>query len=401
MAETFTFETIFFEDFESNLSRWTGRFGGSFTGFITNDPLQNDQVVSFSGFGSGGDIFTQESFRVLFNNSNIGIYRLSFDYLGLGLPGSIVGNFGGYVGYGSELTNADAWVAGTIRDTNTLAEDFTDLQDTGRWESVEIIFTTDEEVHLIFEDWSGSGGVTGDVFFDNIRLEALVENSENLLQGSSGNDKLSGTNQNEIIAGRGGRDTLNGRGGNDEINGGSGNDRINGGAGRDLLIGEGGNDNINGGSGNDNLIGGAGNDRLNGGSGNDNINGGSGNDNLIGGRGKDKFIYETDRRFRRNDVGIDTIVDFVLGQDKIVLDKTTFTSLNSRIGRGFNVAREFAVVDSRDAVARSRAEIVYDFSSGDLYYNPNGRTNGFGNGGKFATFTDIPLLRARDFMIQS
>ncbi|NER08410.1 MAG: calcium-binding protein [Okeania sp. SIO3C4] len=254
---------------------------------------------------------------------------------------------------------------------------------------------------MTFEDFVGSGGVTGDVFFDNIRVEALVENSENLLQGSSGNDKLSGTNQNEIITGGGGRDTLNGGGGNYEINGASGNDRINGGAGRDLLIGEGGNDNINGGNGNDNLIGETGNDRLNGGKGNDNLDGGKGNDNLIGGGGNDKFIYETDRRFRRNDLGIDTIVDFVLGQDKIVLDKTTFTSLNSRIGRGFNVAREFAVVDSRDAVTRSRAEIVYDFSSGDLYYNPNGRTNGFDNGGKFATFTDIPLLRARDFMIQS
>ncbi len=197
------------------------------------------------------------------------------------------------------------------------------------------------------------------------------------------------------------KDTLNGGGGNDEINGGSGNDRINGGAGKDLLIGEGGNDNINGGKGNDNLIGGTGNDRLNGAQGKDNLDGGKGNDNLIGGGGKDKFIYETDRGFRRSDIGIDTIVDFVLGQDKIVLDKTTFTSLNSRTGRGFNVAREFAVVDSRDAVARSSAEIVYDFSSGDLYYNPNGTSNGFGNGGKFATFTYIPLLGARDFMIQS
>ncbi|MEB3342313.1 hypothetical protein [Okeania sp.] len=106
-------------------------------------------------------------------------------------------------------------------------------------------------------------------------------------------------------------------------------------------------------------------------------------------------------RFRRNDVGVDTITDFVLNQDKIVLDKTTFTSLNSRSGRGFNVIREFAVVDSKDEVARSSAEIVYDFSSGDLYYNPNGRANGFGNGGKFATFTDVPLPGARDFIIQS
>ncbi|NER07048.1 MAG: hypothetical protein F6K17_32925 [Okeania sp. SIO3C4] len=107
MAETFTFETIFFENFESNLSRWTGKFGGSFTGFITNDPLQNDQALSFSSLENGGDIYTQDSFKVLFSNSNLGIYRLSFDYLGLGLLGSVAGDFGGFVGYGNELNNAD------------------------------------------------------------------------------------------------------------------------------------------------------------------------------------------------------------------------------------------------------------------------------------------------------
>ena len=204
MAETFTFERIFFEDFESNLSRWTGKFGGSFTGFITNDPLQNDRVLSFSSLENGGDIYTQDVFKVLFSNSNVGIYSLSFDYLGLRLPGSVVGDFGGFVGYGNELSDADVWVAGTSQITLNLAENFTDLQDTGRWESVEIIFTTGEEIHLTFEDFRGSNGVTGDVLFDNIRLEALVKNSENLLQGSSGNDKLSGTKKNEIITGGGG-----------------------------------------------------------------------------------------------------------------------------------------------------------------------------------------------------
>ncbi|MEB3342314.1 hypothetical protein [Okeania sp.] len=50
-----------------------------------------------------------------------------------------------------------------------------------------------------FEDFISSGGVTGDVFFDNIRVEALVENSENLLPGSFGNDKLSGTKKMKLL----------------------------------------------------------------------------------------------------------------------------------------------------------------------------------------------------------
>ncbi|MEB3342316.1 hypothetical protein [Okeania sp.] len=47
MAKNFTFETIFFENFESNLSRWTGKSGGSFTGFITNDPLHYKMTKLF------------------------------------------------------------------------------------------------------------------------------------------------------------------------------------------------------------------------------------------------------------------------------------------------------------------------------------------------------------------
>ncbi|MEB3342315.1 hypothetical protein [Okeania sp.] len=54
----------------------------------------------------------------------------------MGLPGSVATDFGGFVGYGNELNNADVWVAGTSQNTINRAEDFTDLQDTGKWESI-------------------------------------------------------------------------------------------------------------------------------------------------------------------------------------------------------------------------------------------------------------------------
>lgn len=100
-------------------------------------------------------------------------------------------------------------------------------------------------------------------------------------------------------------------------------------------------------------------------------------------------------------MGIDTISDFVVGTDKIVLDKTTFTSLNSKAGKGFSLNREFAVVSTTLEVSTSRAEIVYVSSTGNLYANLNGEDLGYGGGGQFTTLTTKPALRASDFIIQS
>jgi len=159
---------------------------------------------------------------------------------------------------------------------------------------------------------------------------------------------------------------------------------------------------LNGGTGNDNLIGGSGTDQLLGSDGNDSLSGDAGNDTLTGGLGADKFIYNTNAAFTTTAVGVDTITDFNISQtDQIVLDKTTFTSISSAAGTGFSVASEFAKVTT-DALAATRAaDIVYNSTTGGLFYNQNGTAPGFGTGGKFLTLTNKPALTATQFLIQA
>ncbi|NET16871.1 MAG: calcium-binding protein, partial [Okeania sp. SIO1H6] len=151
-----------------------------------------------------------------------------------------------------------------------------------------------------------------------------------------------------------------------------------------------GNDFLSGQNNNDEMNGGAGSDRLNGGAGSDRLNGGLGNDTLTGGVGIDNFIFATNQEFGFND-GIDEITDFVVGQDKIVLDRTTFTAISNVI--------EFATVTNNIDAAISNAIIVYNTNSGELFYNANANGNGFGDGRQFATLSNQVLLEVDDFVI--
>lgn len=130
-----------------------------------------------------------------------------------------------------------------------------------------------------------------------------LTNVENIL-GSAFNDTLTGDS---------GANTIWGQAGNDQISLGAGNDRGFGGAGNDIISGGAGNDLLQGNEGNDTLNGDAGNDQLNGGDGNDVLTGGAGNDVLIGGAGNDVFVFDRDS-------GVDTIRDFEVGTDTVMLD---------------------------------------------------------------------------------
>lgn len=173
-AENFT--TLFFEDFETNLSQWTGKSNGTHSGVIVNDPLGNDKALSFISRQSGGDIFTLNSF-----SSPSQIYRLSFDYLGLLKSGSQANDLGGFVGYRTSLSgNADSWLAGTSRNSIQLSSNFLELPDTGKWEPISISFTTNKSLQLTLEDYFYSRGVAGNVYFDNIHLEAMVPTTKSV-----------------------------------------------------------------------------------------------------------------------------------------------------------------------------------------------------------------------------
>ena len=269
------------------------------------------------------------------------------------------------------------------------------------------------------------------------------------INGTAGADNLIGTANPDIINGLAGNDTLNGNTGADTLVGGLGNDiyvvdnagdiatelasasqgtdliqssvtytlpanvedltltgttAING-TGNTLantVTGNTANNILNGGTGNDNLIGGSGADQLLGSDGNDSLSGDAGNDTLTGGLGADKFIYNTNAAFATSAVGVDTITDFNISQtDQIVLDKTTFTSISSAAGTGFSVASEFAKVTSDALAATSAADIVYNTTTGGLFYNQNGTAAGLGTGAQFLTLTNKPALTATQFLIQA
>jgi Ca2+-binding RTX toxin-like protein len=305
---------------------------------------------------------------------------------------------------------------------------------------------------------SGNDTLTGGIGNDNLNGEIGIDS----LNGGAGNDTLSGGNDLDILDGGIGDDSINGGDGDDRLSGGDGNDRLYGEAGNDRLSGGDGNDTLDGGYGNDALYGGngedllysgtsgavygdAGNDRifgdysiatlyggdgndtlsgghsektlyggngddrlwggfstmtLDGGAGNDTLIGVRGNDTLIGGAGNDRFSFaqifpESIIEFSNTK----TIVDFVTGVDKIVLNQSMFTSVNSVNGSISN----FATVanDAAALTGTSSAAILYSTSTGNLFYNQNGTSAGLGNsGGNFATLSGLPTLAASDFLIE-
>jgi Ca2+-binding RTX toxin-like protein len=191
--------------------------------------------------------------------------------------------------------------------------------------------------------------------------------------GTSGVDHINGTSSNDVIRagagddfvyGNAGNDTLFGDAGNDTLNGGIGDDTLFGGAGADTLIGGDGIDTVSystatsgvivdlltgasngdsigdtyvgiekfvgtnfsdiliGSNGSDNLNGGGGDDWLDGNAGNDVLAGGLGIDHLVGGAGADQFVIAKGQ-------GKDTIADFQVGVDKVVLQGFSSSSFGS------------------------------------------------------------------------
>ena len=127
----------------------------------------------------------------------------------------------------------------------------------------------------------------------------------------------------DLLIGEGGQDLLDGMTGDDVLMGGDGDDILNGGAGSDELHGD------------------AGRDLLEGGADNDLIDGGLGSDRLSGKSGADVFVFvaqadtQTDQSearaeaaFAAGDYGIDEILDFEKGVDKIALNVSVFEALS-------------------------------------------------------------------------
>lgn len=169
-------QTLFSDDFGGSLSTWTGQNGDATSGNIIDDPLRaGNKVLTFTALGSGGDIFSQQQFALTPGQS----YRVDFEYLGLAKPGSVANDFGGFAGLSAALPRTHMWYYATS--TAVGAADV--LLDNGQWQSHTYEFTSPvnssvgNDVHLMFEDFSGSNGIAGDVYFDNIRFSAVPASS--------------------------------------------------------------------------------------------------------------------------------------------------------------------------------------------------------------------------------
>lgn len=164
------------------------------------------------------------------------------------------------------------------------------------------------------------------------------------------------------------------------------------GSGTDTLIGI---NNYIGGSGLDSvqgnelsniIYGNAGNDLLRGNGGDDFLYGGLGNDLLVGGLGKDTFVFDTD--LLKN---VDTITDFKVGDDKIALSSTIFTSLVNGVNTtNFLVTTGTTTINSTD-------HLIYQSTTGRLYYDQDG--SGSLPSVHFATLSGLPALTHDDFLI--
>ena len=225
----------------------------------------------------------------------------------------------------------------------------------------------------------------------------------------------SGNELNNTITGGIGNDTINGGAGNDTLIGGLGNDTIDGGLDVDTMTGGAGDDTytldnlgdtvteilnegndtvqtsglasyslgadvenltnlsaisftgsgnalantIIGGGAADTLNGLAGNDTINAGLGNDNINGGSGLDTLTGGGGNDTFNLDSNSIGASN---FDSIVDFIVGTDKINLTASAFGGITSAN------TNWLLNVNNHTALTDGLAHIIFDTSANTLWY---------------------------------
>jgi Ca2+-binding RTX toxin-like protein len=159
-----------------------------------------------------------------------------------------------------------------------------------------------------------------------------------------------------------------------------------------VLDGTSGGDTLTGGEGNDTLRGFAGRDALSGGQGDDWLEGGTGIDTVTGGAGEDSFVY----RETPTNSNFDRIADFVSGTDTLRFDDAAYTTIGALGDFASDDDRFFAGAGARSGVD-AEDRIVYDTSTGNLWYDADGS----GGGGQLliATVQGAPALAAGDIAI--
>ena len=157
-------------------------------------------------------------------------------------------------------------------------------------------------------------------------------------------------------------------------------------------------ENLVGGNSHDTLTGDASANALSGGSGNDTLSGGSSNDTLTGGDGNDMFVFDT-----ATANNIDTIINFVSGQDKIQLSKTIYTGLasynvNTQLAPADLVSPAMTTANTAPVSSKSNEKILYNKIDGSLWYDADGNTAAIAPV-KIAVLGSNTVLQAADIQI--
>lgn len=260
----------------------------------------------------------------------------------------------------------------------------------------------------------GPAYVTG---FENV--DASAARAGVTLVGSSYANVLVGGAYTDTLSGGDGADVLKGGGGGDVIDGGAGADQIQGGDGNDRITYDAADYSIDAGAGSDTLVltvgatvrldrfstsqvdGGAyvtGFEKvdaatataavtLTGSAYANALTGGSKRDVLTGGAGADQFVFKTAPKAS----AADTITDFEVGEDKIHLDASFFVGLPT----GALASGALAFGSTAPA---SDDRILYDQTSGSLYFDRDGSANGHA-ALMFATIDPGQAVTAQDFWV--
>jgi serralysin len=167
--------------------------------------------------------------------------------------------------------------------------------------------------------------------------------------------------------------------------------QINGDDSSETIVGTVRNDYIEGGLGNDRLYGYLAADTLLGGDGNDVLYGGLGLDTISTGAGSDIVMFETAPSSATN---FDDITDFSVPLDTIWMKKSIFTGLGAL---GTLTADQFKTIGIAGASVDASDRVIYDRSTGFLYYDMNG--SAAGGAAKIAEMATGLIVTNADFFV--
>jgi Ca2+-binding RTX toxin-like protein len=247
-----------------------------------------------------------------------------------------------------------------------------------------------------------------------LNQENLVLTGASAINGTGNalSNSLTGNAAGNILIAGGGNDSLDGGLGNDTLKGGLGDDTYLVDAAGDVVV-EGlnaGTDTILSnvtralGANQENLvltgtanINGAGNllaNSLTGNAGNNALNGGAGGDVLTGGLGNDIFVFNT----ALGAGNVDTITDFTSGLERIRLDDDIFAAFDAAVATKLT-ADQFCIGDGATSAQDSTDRIIYDTSTGALYYDADGLDGAAAVQFAVVGSTTHPSLTASDFVL--